>query len=176
MDEACCNATREPPASEMSFVVSNRKLWLPGASFDVLKEGKLTFEKWSGVGDNLVDAMRKHLWAEGEDCSGGPIAQAITGTFTFHFKCLCSLPNARVEFDVVLYYDCQLCSLFLTDSHTFSMADFHQDIWQKCESHQNIRHLKEMADMVTTVANADAIRGESSAFSGHDFSRTSSTS
>ncbi|KNZ76463.1 hypothetical protein J132_10438 [Termitomyces sp. J132] len=147
-DEACRNASREPPAPETSFVVSNGKWQLPGASFDVSKEGRLTFGEWCGAGENLVDAMRKNLRAEGEDRSGGPVAQAIAGTFASHFKRLRSLPNARVEFDVVLDYDRHLRSLFLSDSHTFSMADFHQDIWRKCESHQNTRRLKEMADIL----------------------------
>ncbi|KAG6875774.1 hypothetical protein C0992_002439 [Termitomyces sp. T32_za158] len=54
-------AAHEPPPPESAFVISNGKLRLPVASFDTLKEDKLSFDEWCGASDNLVEAMRKHL-------------------------------------------------------------------------------------------------------------------
>ena len=60
-DGACRKVAREPPAPESAFVISNGKLWLPNMMFDTLKEGRLSFEEWCQAGENLVDAMQKHL-------------------------------------------------------------------------------------------------------------------
>ncbi|KAG5351427.1 hypothetical protein C0989_006502 [Termitomyces sp. Mn162] len=130
-DEACHTAAHEPPVPESTFVMADGKLHLPNTSFNLSKEIKLTYKDWSAASDNLVDAMHKHLWAEGDNHSGGCIAQAIANSFAAHFKNLHNLPNARVEFDVVLDYDCHLHCMFLTNSHTFNMAHFHRDVWHK---------------------------------------------
>ncbi|KAG5719677.1 hypothetical protein E4T56_gene2054 [Termitomyces sp. T112] len=130
-DEACHTAAHEPPVPESTFVMADGKLHLHNTSFNLSKEIKLTYKDWSAASDNLVDAMHKHLWAEGDNHSGGCIAQAIANSFAAHFKNLHNLPNARVEFDVVLDYDCHLHCMFLTNSHTFNMAHFHRDVWHK---------------------------------------------
>ena len=45
MDDACWKAATEPPVSESTFVIANGKLWLPNASFNTLKEIKLTYHE-----------------------------------------------------------------------------------------------------------------------------------
>lgn len=108
MDDACRHAAREPPMPESAFVISNGKLRLPNASFDVSKESKLSFDEWVGAGANLVVAMHKHLCADGDRGAGGPIALKIADLFEGHFKYLKNLPDARVQFDIVFDYDRRL--------------------------------------------------------------------
>lgn len=136
-DDACRRAAREPPGPESAFVISNGKLRLPNASFDVSKENKLSFDEWVSAGANLVAAMRKHLRAEGDQGAGGPIALEIVDSFEGHFKYLKNLPDAKIQFEVVFDYDRRLRSLFVLDSHTFRMDDFHSHVWQECLNQQH---------------------------------------
>lgn len=136
-DEACRRAAREPPAPESAFVISNGKLHLPNTSFDVSKESKLGFDDWVGASTNFVAAMRKHLRADGDSGAGGPVALEIAASFEGHFNYLKNLPDARIQFEVVFDYDRRLRSLFILDSHTFRMDDFHTHVWQECLNQQH---------------------------------------
>ena len=108
MDNACQKVACKPPAPESAFVISNRKLQLPNACFDISKEGKLTFNEYCVASDNLVDAMHKHLYAESDSASSGRVAQAIADSFLGHFKALKALPNAWVQFGMELDHDCHV--------------------------------------------------------------------
>lgn len=152
-DDACRRAAREPPAPESAFVISNGKLRLPNASFNVLKESKLSFDEWVGAGANLVAAMRKHLRAEGDQGVGGPFALEIADSFEGHFKYLKNLPDAKVQFEVVFDYNRRLRSLFVLDSHTFRMDDFHSHVWQECLNQQ---HAARVAHLDTRLAQMES--------------------
>ncbi|KAG6897693.1 hypothetical protein C0992_012162 [Termitomyces sp. T32_za158] len=93
-DEACRIAAHEPPAPELAFVIANGKLHLPNTTFDSSREGKLSFDDWSGASNNLVKAMQKHLRADSDGASGGPVAQEIANSFAGHFRHLKALPNS----------------------------------------------------------------------------------
>lgn len=135
-DEACRHMAREPPMPESAFVISNRKLRLPNASFNVSKESKLFFDEWISAGANLVAAICKNLHADGDCGAGGPIALEIADFFEGHFKYLKNLPDVKMQFDVVFDYNRRLHSLFVLDSHTFCIDDFHSHVWQECLNQQ----------------------------------------
>lgn len=149
-DDACRRAMREP-LPELSFVISNGKLRLPNVSFDVSKESKLSFGEWAAASDNLVGAMRVHLYAGSDTGSGGPVANAIADCFAAHFKHLKSRPNARMEFNLILDYDQRLRALFLRESHSFRMDTFHVDIWQECVASHHASRVKTLDNRLTEM-------------------------
>ncbi|KAG6889355.1 hypothetical protein C0992_005583 [Termitomyces sp. T32_za158] len=146
-DEACHLAAHELPPPKSAFVISNGKLRLLVASFNISKEDKLSFDEWCGASDNLVEAMHKHLWAGDELQSGGHVANVIVDLFAHHFKYLKNMNNMRLLFLVVLHYDRHLRGLFLWKSYAFCMDTFQNvsgttDLGTSQQGHLNtvIRH------------------------------------
>ncbi|KAF8874128.1 hypothetical protein BD779DRAFT_1678870 [Infundibulicybe gibba] len=123
-------ADRSGNAVTNTLVFGPNGLEIQPVSASPAAEESLTMEEFIQASNCLVDMIPLYLKAGVPGEIGGPQAKLIGEAWRMHYDRLLRRPDFTEVFHVYRRYDLHLRLKWLTDSHTFTPADFQEPIYQ----------------------------------------------
>jgi hypothetical protein len=126
----CSLADRSANLPNNALVVGPRGLEIQSLHTNPANEAALNLEEFIQATNCLVEMIPLYLKAGPNNEIGGPTAKAIGDAWAAHYRNLLAHTDFTERFHLYREYDIYLRTKWLTLSHSFLPADFHEDVFR----------------------------------------------